>query len=66
MSRRLNGAAQDAPSDPHFAGTFNPRHQRAIDALMLAPQWRTELDDIIGDPEVEELLRRLQDGRHPG
>lgn len=42
---------------PGTRSSERPNWQRPMDRL---------LDDIIGDPEVEELIRRLQDGRHPG
>lgn len=43
-----NQAEQSAPSKRQFTGTDNPRHLRAIAALMRRPISRQELDSVAG------------------
>ena len=41
-------AESSAPNRPKFTGTDNPRHLRAITALMRRPISRQELDSVAG------------------
>ena len=43
-----------------FAGTDNPRHLRAIHALLTRPQRRKHLDDIAGCSNTPELIAELR------
>ena len=43
-----------------FYGTDNPRHLRAIHALLTRPQRRTHLDDIAGCTNTPELIAELR------
>lgn len=50
------------PTTSRFIGTENPRHIRAIDALMTGPRSREELDATVGcsnGPQLVAELRRL-------
>jgi len=59
------GTAETVPhSTPArgFAGTANPRHLRALHALLLRPRTREEIDEIAGcsnGPALIAVLRRL-------
>ena len=59
-------AVSSAPTKRKFTGTDNPRHLRAITALLRRPISRQELDSVAGasnSPElVAELRRRGLDG----
>lgn len=43
-----------------FSGTDNPRHLRAIQALMTRPQRRNHLDAIAGCSNTTELIAELR------
>ena len=43
-----------------FSGTVNPRHLRAIHALMTRPQRRKHLDMIVGCSNTPELIAELR------
>ncbi len=43
-----------------FAGTDNPRHLRAINALMIRPQRRKHLDSVAGCSNTPELVAELR------
>jgi len=43
-----------------FTGTDNPRHLRAIHALLTRPQRRKHLDDIAGCSNTPELIAELR------
>lgn len=43
-----------------FYGTSNPRHLRAIDALMAGPVMREQLDRIAGASNGPDLVQRLR------
>ena len=43
-----------------FLGTDNPRHIRAIDALMKKPRHRKQLDAIAGCSNTPELIAELR------
>lgn len=43
-----------------FVGTANPRHLRAIQALMTRPQRRKHLDSIAGCSNTPELIAELR------
>lgn len=44
-----------------FSGTSNPRHLRAIDALMAGPLTREELDRVAGVSNGPQLVSDLRD-----
>ena len=51
-----------APNSAQFTGTSNPRHLRAIAALLRRPMPRESLDSEVGcsnGPELVAVLRRL-------
>jgi len=48
------------PAQSKFAGTDNPRHLRAIQALMTRPQRREHLDSIAGCSNSPELVAELR------
>lgn len=55
-------AASSAPSKREFTGTDNPRHLRALAALLRSPVPRGQLDSIAGcanGPDLIAELRRL-------
>ena len=58
----LESASGDANSNTKskFAGTDNPRHLRAITALMTRPQRREHLDAVAGCSNAPELLAELR------
>lgn len=43
-----------------FSGTDNPRHLRALAALMLRPRTREALDDVAGCSNAPELVAELR------
>jgi hypothetical protein len=43
-----------------FTGTDNPRHLRAIAALLVRPRRRVDLDDIVGATNSPELVAELR------
>lgn len=45
---------------PKFKGTDNPRHLRAISALMQRPRAREEIDTIAGCSNAPELIAELR------
>lgn len=47
-------------STPKFSGTDNPRHLRAIDALMRRPMPREHLDRAAGCSNAPELVAELR------
>lgn len=47
-------------NSPDFAGTDNPRHLRAIDALTKGPCKREDLDRIAGASNSPELVADLR------
>ena len=47
-------------SKPKFKGTDNPRHLRAISALMQRPRAREEIDTIAGCSNAPELIAELR------
>lgn len=55
-----NQAEQSAPSKRKFTGTDNPRHLRAITALMRRPISRQELDSVAGASNSPELVAELR------
>lgn len=57
-----NRDACEKPNDNtrKFLGTDNPRHVRAINALMDKPQYRKNLDSIIGCANTPELIAELR------
>ena len=55
-----NQAEQSAPSKRQFTGTDNPRHLRAITALMRRPISRQELDSVAGASNSPELVAELR------
>ncbi|CAH1903702.1 hypothetical protein NTGHW29_140077 [Candidatus Nitrotoga sp. HW29] len=48
------------PPNTKFTGTDNPRHLRAIQALMTRPQRREHLDMIAGCSNTPELIAELR------
>lgn len=53
-------AESSAPNRPKFTGTDNPRHLRAITALMRRPISRQELDSVAGASNSPELVAELR------
>ncbi|MDW5441977.1 hypothetical protein [Polaromonas sp. SM01] len=49
-----------APSKRNFTGTDNPRHLRAITALLRRPISRQELDSVAGASNSPELVAELR------
>ena len=49
-----------APSKRKFSGTDNPRHLRAIAALLRRPISRKELDSVAGASNSPELVAELR------
>jgi hypothetical protein len=45
---------------PKFKGTDNPRHLRALSALMQRPRAREEIDTIAGCSNAPELIAELR------
>lgn len=45
---------------PYFAGTANPRHLRALEALERGPVYREALDLLAGASNVPELVAELR------
>lgn len=48
------------PARRTFSGTDNPRHLRVIDALMIRPRKREEVDRIAGASNAPELIAELR------
>jgi len=48
------------PKSTKFVGTDNPRHLRAIQALMTRPLPREQLDDVAGQSNGPELIAELR------
>ena len=57
---RSTKAEQSAPSKRKFTGTDNPRHLRAIAALLRRPISRQELDGVAGASNSPELVAELR------
>ena len=57
-SSALNNVNITLPA--HFTGTDNPRHLRAIQALMTRPTTREHLDQIAGCSNGPELMAELR------
>ncbi len=53
-------AESSAHSKTKFTGTCNPRHLRAIAALLASPQPREVLDDRVGCSNGPELVAELR------
>ena len=53
-------AESSAPSKREFTGTDNPRHLRAITALLRRPLSRQELDRVAGASNSPELVAELR------
>jgi len=53
-------AVPSAPSKRKFIGTDNPRHLRAITALLRRPISRQELDSVAGASNSPELVAELR------
>lgn len=53
-------AVSSAPNRPKFTGTDNPRHLRAIHALMVSPQPRESIDSRAGCSNGPELVAELR------
>ena len=53
-------AVSSAPSKRKFTGTDNPRHLRAIAALLRRPISREELDSVAGASNSPELVAELR------
>lgn len=53
-------AEQSAPNKRKFTGTDNPRHLRAIAALLHRPIPREQLDSIAGASNSPELVAELR------
>lgn len=51
---------QSAPDKREFTGTDNPRHLRAITALLRRPISRKELDSVAGASNSPELVAELR------
>jgi hypothetical protein len=49
-----------APNSAKFTGTDNPRHLRAITALMRRPLLRTELGDLTGCINTPDMVAELR------
>ncbi len=49
-----------APNSAKFTGTDNPRHIRAIAALLRRPTSRKELDGVTGCSNTPELIAELR------
>ena len=52
---------QSAPNKREFIGTDNPRHLRAINAMMRRPISRQELDSVAGCANGPALVADLRD-----
>lgn len=44
-----------------FAGTENPRHERAIKALLASPMPREDLDTAVGCSNAPDIILHLRD-----
>lgn len=53
-------AESSAPSKREFTGTDNPRHLRAIHALLVSPQPREAIDNRAGCSNGPELVAELR------
>ena len=53
-------AVSSVPNSAKFTGTDNPRHLRAITALMRRPISRQELDSVAGASNSPELVAELR------
>lgn len=53
-------AESSAPNCAKFTGTDNPRHIRAIAALLRRPTSRKELDGVAGCSNTPELIAELR------
>ena len=51
---------QSAPSKRNFTGTDNPRHLRAIQAILTRPRRREDVDAIAGCSNAPELVAELR------
>jgi hypothetical protein len=49
-----------APNKREFTGTDNPRHLRAIHALLQRPRRREDVDSIAGCSNAPELIAELR------
>jgi hypothetical protein len=59
----LGADTQDSTAQARrtFAGTANPRYLRVIQALMIRPRKREEIDRIAGASNGPDLIGRLRD-----
>jgi len=57
---RPTKAERSAPKQRQFSGTDNPRHLRAIAALLRRPVPREQLDSIAGCSNGPELIAELR------
>lgn len=53
-------AVSSAPNTRKFIGTDNPRHRRALDALLNGPVTRHDLARIAGAANAPELVAELR------
>jgi hypothetical protein len=58
--REVQESSNSEAHSSRFAGTTNPRHQRAIFALLRSPRPRKTLDDIAGCANSPDLVAELQ------
>lgn len=49
-----------APNKPKFTGTSNPRHLRVLDALLVRPRRREDIDSIAGCSNGPDLIADLR------
>ena len=59
-ARPANDAKPSALDSAKFTGTDNPRHLRAIAALLKRPISRQELDSVAGAANSPELIAELR------
>ena len=60
MKTPATTVTMSAPSKRKFSGTDNPRHLRAIAALLRRPISRKELDSVAGASNSPELVAELR------
>jgi hypothetical protein len=58
--KKAAGGASMKVIPPKFSGTDNPRHLRAIFALLKSPQPREAMDSISGCSNAPELIAELR------
>ena len=59
-ARPLNAEESSAPNSAKFTGTDNPRHLRALQALLVSPQPREAIDDRAGCSNGPDLVAELR------